>query len=48
MIKQDKENIFERLQRSEKRLRLTIAIIFLIVSFAIIMIIIGVLSSLRL
>ena len=37
---------FERLQKSEKRFKLGIAIIFLIICFAIMMIILGIISSL--
>jgi hypothetical protein len=44
-MKQDMEKTFEQLQKSEKRFKLAMGFIFLIISFAAVMIIISILSS---
>jgi cell division protein FtsL len=44
--KQNMEKTFEELQKSEKKFKLGMAVIFLVVCFAILMIILGILSSL--
>ena len=45
-VKQNVEKTFEQLEKSEKRFKIGMAVIFFIISFAVFMIILGIVSSL--